>query len=295
MRKVFISERLFSMTFFEDWAKLFSAIFIFIASICGIFCGFCRFNYFTYFYGESLYAGVFVAIAFFHFLPESFSKDDSSYNRSGLVLTSSFLFFIIVELISRNFSHIFKSTSTNFDTKNDVSTASQMQTILIPYLENNGRQITLQESVILASRLFFSSILIGLAMGITKNDDTIYTMALSVALSKFLEAIALGTRLLGRTNKLIFWVLTILYSCITPVFTLFFNHFLCCKNDSIISICDAVSGALFIYIGFQHWQKLFFSPYEYSKTELICMTFLFLIGITIVSIAAINWANHLND
>ena len=284
------------MSFFENWAKLFSAIFIFVASLGGVLCAFCRFNSFTYFYGESLYVGIFVSVAFFHFLPESFSKDDTSYNRSSLVLSVCFLFFLIIELISRHFSNVLRSPTNLIDVQNDVSTtSSQMQNILIPYLENNGRPITIQESILMASRLFFNSILIGLAMGITKNDDTIFTMVLAVALSKFLEAIALGTRLLGRTSKPLFWILTILYSCITPGFTLFFNHFLCCKNDTIISICDAVSGALFIYIGFQHWQKLFFSPYEYSKTELICMTFLFLIGITIVSIAAINWANHLND
>lgn len=279
------------MSVFKTWPKLFSATLIFLASICGILCGFCRFNYFTYFYGESLYAGVFVAIAFYHFLPESFSKDDTSYNRSGLVLTLSFLLFLITELISRSFSYFFKNTA-NYDTQNDATTTSQMQTILIPYLENNAHPITLHESILLGSRLFFGSILIGLAMGITRNDDTIYTMALSIALSKFLEAIALGTRLVGRTNKLIFWILTISFSCLTPGFTLLFSQFLCCSNIITISICDAISGALFIYIGFQHWQRLFFSPYEYSKTELVFMTLLFIIGVTVVSIAAINWANH---
>lgn len=283
------------MTFFENWAKLCSAIFIFLASMCGIFCGFCRFNYFTYFYGESLYAGVFIAIAFFHFLPESFSKDDSSYNRSGLVLTLSFLFFVIIIFISRIFSNLLKGSTTNHNDQNNVPKTSQMQTILIPYLENNGRQVTLQESILLGSRLFFSSILIGLAMGITRNDDTIYTIALSVGLSKFLEAIAVGTRLLNRTNKLVFWILTICFSMLTPGFTLIFAHYLCCENDTIISICDAISGALFMYIGFQHWQRLFFSPYEYSKTELACITILFLLGITVVSVAAINWAHHLDD
>ncbi|OHS98490.1 hypothetical protein TRFO_35084 [Tritrichomonas foetus] len=280
------------MGFFKDWAKYVCAFGIFVASIAGAGCSFCGGRQFAYFYGESLYTGIFISIAFLHLIPQYISNGSSQYDTSSIVFTALLLLFFVYELFSRNISKRIPTSIVLDGAQDDFSTASQMQTIIIPYLEHNGHQVTWQMNALLCTKLIASSCLIGLAMGITNIDDTIFMMLLAVALHKFLEALALGTRILARFSKFATWAILILFSLLTPAATLVVNHFLCDSEATTIAVCNAVSAAFFVYLGLSHWQRLFFCPYEYSRGELIGMTVLFSLGIVIVSVAAIKWSKN---
>lgn len=265
------------MTLNQEMAKTIGASIIFLSSFVGLLFSFYRSGNCFSFYIESLYTSLFFTTALFCYLPTISKIDDSLYNRNTLIITIVFVFLMVIELLSRYFSNKMSLKPPSPKT-NHISNLSQMQTILIPYLENNGTPATLYSHIFLIIKLFLSSCFLGIIMGITQSELSIFLVLMTLMLNKFLDAFALGAHIKCRVNTIIYWIISVFYSMITPAFTFLSKRFFPFENKTAVSVCDSVSCALFGFIAYSHCRRLFLSPYQYGRGEMIGITSFHFIG-----------------
>lgn len=277
-----------------DWliTKTLCSSGIFIFSLIGIVVSRFADNHHTYFYGEAFTSGAFLGFAFFHMIPHYLRNSDYNFDYHSVILVSTLcLFYLFTVVAKKRKRNDYGNNVSYIESMLDVD-ASQvsMKTLLIPYFEDNGLIAPKIVQVVLMILMLSNSIMLGISLGITNKSITTLPLFTVISIQKLFELIAIGIQLakFGLSN-LIIWLYSLIYSLITPIVVIFSSLYLCCQDLSLMTTLNAISAATFILIGCTQWYRIFISPYEYKKKEIISISILFILGLMLMSIILIGW------
>jgi zinc transporter ZupT len=227
-------------------------------------------------YAQTIASGAFIGIAILHFIPEAVGYLDFDYPFYSLIILIVFSLFSIGE-----FSALRRSVHSAESAENSIRELSMDYTVFLMHHFPAVPPVWLQ---VLAYLCFLGhSVVLGIAFSFQRAEHPAITISLLVFLiiEKFLEAFTV-TLMLGRIEQqILFWVLTAVYSVVTPV-TIVVTALTNLKERRFSSgVCLSISAGVFVFIGLVLWRKTFLTPFDWKRGELALVCILFIIGVTI--------------
>jgi zinc transporter ZupT len=265
---------------------------VFLLSLCGALFSFCTTRTIPYFYCESISAGAFLGVAFFHMIPTYlvFPNRSESYTNSLIFLSGTVLIFLF-DLIARKSSATdISDVSFYTDSDPNLSNSSSYRS-LVPYFEENGLLITKGTTIICLLFLGLNSVALGLAIGASDSKEGIVLIALTIGFQKFFEVVSMGVQFLKlKYSRWRYWGWLVGYSLVTPIVGIVAGIVIQLQRTKLKGVFNAVSASVFVFVGGSQWYRIFFSPYEYAVGERVWIAILFIVGLIILGSTGFVWS-----
>lgn len=265
----------------DEWYQ-FCTINSIVILICSILSGSCAilFPSIKSFYLESFCSGAFIGISFIHLLPVVyFGGFWYNYSIFSILI---FLLYLIDFLSHHNdFSKTKKSINLS-----SIESSNQSSIIYDDSALNESRGTQFISLFFLS----ISSAILGTSIGDRLNKAPKMTIFFSVVFQKIFEVLFIGVQIQkSHSSQRIYWTTIIIYSFITPISIILAMIYPSTTSFAIFSSFCAIGAAVFTFIGFSRWYRIFFSPYDYNKRETLLTSLLFFGGIFVISLTGIGY------
>lgn len=267
-------------------AKYIGSFLIFLSAIAGLSCPLFFRKATWQVRGESLAGGIFLGAGIVHLLDDAFlsiRKLKLHYPLAPAVAISTYVIFTLISICTI-------SEKDNEEAQSEIpdecsitlmdgtpTMLSDAQSVDPPLFGTNYLTIQKWSLYII---LCIHSFIEGFGLGILPKLTPTIGFYLAMVGFKPIEAFALGLFMIqDRPKKVLYWVLTIIYSLLTPIFSIIGMYVNKKSGDQTIGIISAFSAGSFLYVGFTEWKNLYSKKKELSKKEKCWNFFMFFGGV----------------
>jgi zinc transporter ZupT len=270
--------------------KTLSCCAVFLLSISGAFFAFFTNRHIPYFFCESISAGGFLSVAFFHMIPTYLipvSRNPDFIN--SIIFLSSLCFLFLFDLLARNVTPPHKTQPVPQYT--DPAPQTLETPTFIPYLEENGLLLPKCTIIGLLFFLIFSSAGLAFAISAASENHTIFVISLTICFQKFFELTSMGVQFLKmKMSNLLYWIILGFYSLLTPAIAVSCGYIIDLGHTHLKGPFNAASASMFVFLGTSQWYRIFFCPYDYTFAEQVWICLLFFAGFIIVGSTGLVWS-----
>ncbi|EAX95861.1 ZIP Zinc transporter family protein [Trichomonas vaginalis G3] len=267
-------------------AKYLGSFFIFLSAIAGLS--------FPLFFrkatwqirGECLAGGIFLGAGIVHLLDDAFLNLQNiklNYPLAPAVCLATFVIFTLISFLTVSEEKPAEIATDSQDenmitlmdgTPNMLSDAQSITPTLF-----GTKYLSIQKwslYIILCIHSFIEGFGLGILLKFTK------VVGLYVAMIGFkpIEAFALGLFMIeDRPKKSLYWILSVIYSILTPIFSIVGIYIDKLAGHDTIGIISAFSAGSFLYVGSYEWKNLLYKKKDFSRKERAWNYFMFLGGV----------------